>query len=215
MKALTLTQPWATLVAKGDKHIETRSWSTTYRGPLAIHAAKGLPKSWRELRSDPFVETLLPLVGINASGAPNIDWLPRGAIVATCLLVDVVSTVAAESALNLVVDRGDSSGRAARELAFGDYTRGRLAWLLECVAQIEEPLPARGALSLWETEPHPVLELAELQLQDVAQTGGYRCQLCGCTDNLACEDCCWWASTSPPTCSSCADKLAMAEGMFA
>ena len=41
MKALTLTQPWATLVAMGAKRIETRSWTTNYRGPLAIHAGKG------------------------------------------------------------------------------------------------------------------------------------------------------------------------------
>ena len=40
MKALTLYQPWATLVAIGAKKIETRSWSTPYRGPLAIHAGK-------------------------------------------------------------------------------------------------------------------------------------------------------------------------------
>jgi activating signal cointegrator 1 len=41
MKGLTLTQPWASLVANGAKTIETRSWSTSYRGPVAIHAAKG------------------------------------------------------------------------------------------------------------------------------------------------------------------------------
>src|SRR3954451_22243677 len=41
--ALTLTQPWATLVAIGAKQIETRSWGTSYRGWLAIHAAKGYP----------------------------------------------------------------------------------------------------------------------------------------------------------------------------
>jgi len=40
MKALTLWQPWASLVATGAKRIETRSCVTKYRGPLAIHAAK-------------------------------------------------------------------------------------------------------------------------------------------------------------------------------
>lgn len=44
MKAITLTQPWATLVAIGAKRIETRSWATRYRGPLAIHAAKGIER---------------------------------------------------------------------------------------------------------------------------------------------------------------------------
>lgn len=38
MKALTVKQPWASWIANGDKPLETRTWSTTYRGPLAIHA---------------------------------------------------------------------------------------------------------------------------------------------------------------------------------
>lgn len=40
LKAITLLQPWASLVAMGAKTIETRPYATQYRGPLAIHAAK-------------------------------------------------------------------------------------------------------------------------------------------------------------------------------
>ncbi len=43
MKALSLHQPWASLIAEGVKTIETRSRATRYRGPLAIHAAKHRP----------------------------------------------------------------------------------------------------------------------------------------------------------------------------
>lgn len=43
IRGLTLTQPWATLVALGEKHYETRSWDTGYRGLVAIHAAKKFP----------------------------------------------------------------------------------------------------------------------------------------------------------------------------
>ena len=39
MKALSLRQPWASLIADGRKTIETRTWRTHYRGPLAIHAS--------------------------------------------------------------------------------------------------------------------------------------------------------------------------------
>ena len=39
MKALSLRQPWASLIADGRKTIETRTWRTRYRGPLAIHAS--------------------------------------------------------------------------------------------------------------------------------------------------------------------------------
>lgn len=44
MKALTLIQPWATLIMLGEKQIETRSWNTKYRGKLAIHAGKKIDK---------------------------------------------------------------------------------------------------------------------------------------------------------------------------
>ena len=40
MRALSLYQPWASLIVYGHKRIETRSWSTTYRGTLLIHASK-------------------------------------------------------------------------------------------------------------------------------------------------------------------------------
>ena len=39
MRALSLRQPWASLIADGRKTIETRTWRTRYQGPLAIHAS--------------------------------------------------------------------------------------------------------------------------------------------------------------------------------
>ena len=52
IKGLTLTQPWATLVASGAKKIETRSWNTKHRGWLAIHTARLFPRECRELYDD-------------------------------------------------------------------------------------------------------------------------------------------------------------------
>jgi hypothetical protein len=43
-KALSIRQPWAWLVANGYKHIENRSWSTTFRGEFFIHASKGMTR---------------------------------------------------------------------------------------------------------------------------------------------------------------------------
>ena len=40
MKALTLYDPWATLVVLGEKQFETRRWLTNYRGRLAIHTSR-------------------------------------------------------------------------------------------------------------------------------------------------------------------------------
>jgi hypothetical protein len=135
VKALTLTQPWATLVAIGAKQIETRSWSTRYRGPLAIHAAKGFPRAAHDLcYTEPFI-TALELAKIG----PGV--LPRGLVVATCQLTNVVR-----------VEPGRLYA-TERERAFGDYTIGRYAWLLDEVEPLPEPMPARGALGLWEWTP--------------------------------------------------------------
>ena len=36
------------------------------------------------------------------------------------------------------------------EKAFGDYSGGRYAWILEDAVQFDKPIPARGTLSIWE-----------------------------------------------------------------
>lgn len=46
MKALTICQPYADMILRGEKPIENRTWPTSYRGPLAIHAGKS--RSWLE-----------------------------------------------------------------------------------------------------------------------------------------------------------------------
>jgi activating signal cointegrator 1 len=102
MKALSLWQPWASLVALGVKTIETRSWSTSYRGPLAIHAAAVVPdhafgqcqhhRHWTV--GDFTIERDNPRGTARAYLMRGpIAWpyrLPLGAVVATCTLVDVV-----------------------------------------------------------------------------------------------------------------------------
>ncbi|TWH47470.1 ASCH domain-containing protein [Sporomusa sp. KB1] len=49
MKAITILQPWASLLACGAKQIETRSWPAKYRGPIAIHTGKTWTMFTREL----------------------------------------------------------------------------------------------------------------------------------------------------------------------
>ncbi|MFI8992155.1 ASCH domain-containing protein [Streptomyces antimycoticus] len=45
MRALTIRQPWAALIAHADKRIENRVWPTSYRGPLLIHAGKSIDRT--------------------------------------------------------------------------------------------------------------------------------------------------------------------------
>ena len=133
MRALTITQPWATLVAIGAKRFETRSWRTNYRGPLVIHAAIGFPKRAAELCSrEPFTTALA------RAGILSPTDLPRGAFLATCRLIDCIPTEQAVGNLP-----------SEYELAFGDYSPGRWAWHLTDVTRLAVPIPARGALGLW------------------------------------------------------------------
>jgi activating signal cointegrator 1 len=152
MKALTLTQPWATLVAIGAKKIETRSWNTTYRGPLAIHAAAGkYVDDYLLMKIEPFYSAL------RAAGIESRLQIRLGGIVATCELVDVkridevISFPACKSYTN--VDSKHTYVLTTQERAFGDYSVGRYMWLLENIVQLPEPIAAKGALSLWEWEP--------------------------------------------------------------
>ena len=152
MKTITLTQPWATLVAIGAKTIETRGWKTTYRGKLAIHAAAGLASVgggaglYGLCDSEPFHTAL------RDQYLPHI--LPKGAIVAVCELIDCVPTeyVRSVKIVRPVQRPGSEWLWTENEKAFGDYTDGRFAWLLADIRALPEPIPARGALGLWNYE---------------------------------------------------------------
>ena len=48
MKALSIMQPWAWLIAAGHKDIENRTWRTEYRGPVLIHAGKRIDPNYEE-----------------------------------------------------------------------------------------------------------------------------------------------------------------------
>lgn len=173
MRCLTLTQPWAQLVAIGAKKIETRSWSTLYRGPLAIHAAKGLgPVGGVSglidvCSGEPFL-SVLKAAGIIEGGIRK-DRLPLGAIVAVCNLVDCM--VILETGLitaNGVFPKTAQPLPSDQECTFGDYSPGRYAWLLCDVQALPEPIPAKGALGLW--EPDLVTQMA-IKRQQITAIG--------------------------------------------
>lgn len=169
MKAITLTQPWATLVAIGAKKIETRVWRTDYRGPLAIHAAKGWEPS---IRADARRNHQIA-VAMERAGLTNWDFLPRGCVVCTVRLVAVLPITKREHGHQLPTLQASMPLMAALsdevpvpewvsippdepERSFGDYTAGRYAWVLRNLVELPEPVPARGGLGLWEWEPKGV-----------------------------------------------------------
>ena len=153
MKAISLLQPWASLVAIGAKGFETRSWSTNYRGPLAIHASKGFPGWARDLfHTLPFSRVLAE------AGYLLEDDLPCGAVIAVVRLVDCYPITMRNGVGLLCPPQGERREVSEQETAFGDWSPGRFAWRLADVRPLREPIPARGALGLWEWKAPENLE---------------------------------------------------------
>lgn len=143
MKALTIKQPWATLIALGEKKFETRSWQTKYRGPLAIHAGKSIDK---EAFNEPTIYSALLKHGIKQ---PND--LPIGAVIATAYLTECHKITSDYYSMYDEEKAGTDKGHLIEgdEWWFGNYEEGRYAWQLGDVQAIK-PSPVKGQLSLWE-----------------------------------------------------------------
>jgi hypothetical protein len=183
VKALTLYQPWASLVALGVKTIETRSWSTDFRGPLAIHAGKKRPQhcltvgQWQVLDQ---ADGVVRLAGPPLYDLGTMPPLPLGAVVATCVLADVVPIVAhvGQAPRGRYVQPLDTGGRSTARVSelwlcnqsttgperiternitdqrpYGDFTPGRYALLLEGIQAVDPPIPWRGRQGLWNLPP--------------------------------------------------------------
>lgn len=159
MKILTLWQPWASAIAVGAKRIETRSWSTNYRGPIAIHAAKR--KNIGELIHFGSCWNWCGALGRDF-GSPTLDeTLPFGAIVAVADLVDCrPSDDFRQGELDAprTPDREYADHYAWTERQMGDFALGRYGWVLENVRAITPAIPWVGGQGLRDLPEGAVLE---------------------------------------------------------
>lgn len=131
IKAISIWQPWASLIAVGAKKFETRSWATSYRGPLLICAAKS--RKGLVAFDDPV------FAGVAKTFLPDGFSLSMGHAVAVADLTDCLST------FNYQIDW------IGKEATFGDFTIGRYAWKLENIRAIS-PFPVTGNPGLFEVE---------------------------------------------------------------
>lgn len=90
--ALSIRQPWAWAIINAGKDVENRDWPTRFRGPVCIHAAKGMTKA----EFDGFIRTIhhVSLTHPFSTGAsvPHSASLPRGGIVGVAVIADCVET---------------------------------------------------------------------------------------------------------------------------
>ena len=162
MRAITLHQPWASLIARGHKTTETRGRpapQSLVGSRIAIHAARRRPR--RNEWNDQVAEAV---EGRN---------LPLGVIVATARVDGCVRVLSAgfasisepaDPGKVWVVDRFGQEHRDAHRMnsdPYGDYSEGRWIWLLSRVRPVEPPIEATGKQGIWILPPH-VQALLEL-----------------------------------------------------
>lgn len=148
MRCLSLWQPWAYAMFRGWKGVETRLWDTSYRGLVAIHAAKNTTC----LRAPGYLAALGRRAGVEW---PHPAAFALGAIVAVGELVRCFRT-----------DDMWPKTFSDRELALGDYSPGRYGWHFKNVRPLPVPVPYRAMQGLF-TLPADVAERLMLDLTRV------------------------------------------------
>ncbi len=138
MRALTVRQPWAFAIARLGKDVENRTWNTTYRGPLAIHAAS----RWDGEEASVRVYEL--------TGAYLVKSV-ESAIVAVVDLVDVCTA------------RENAGGCECGPWAVA----GQFHWRLADARPLAEPVPGKGRLGLWSLTPDADAAVRDQLVADV------------------------------------------------
>lgn len=141
--ALSIRQPWAWAIVHAGKDIENRDWRTNFRGPVCIHAAKGMTGAEWDSALD-FIDRAFPVplaskFGRRSSAIHSSD-AERGGIIGTAEIVDCV------------------------EESHSPWFFGRYGFVLRNVQPVEF-IPVKGALGFftWERAPEQPAKPAPAQ----------------------------------------------------
>jgi len=129
MKALTIIQPFAELIARGDKRVENRRWSWSYRGTFAIHAGKARTYGGESVYSI-----------ADDYNIPACD-LALGVVIAVADMLDCIELGCGPAGL-LVPEWAREKYPWLRD---HEHTEGPFCFVLDKVRRLREPLPWRGA----------------------------------------------------------------------
>lgn len=149
MNVITICNPYPELILLGEKPIENRTQRWNYRGELLIHAGKS-----RDWMTDDAYRRF-----------PNLVY---GAIVGSCRLGACLPKPDADAgsfAFNEAMSQWFRAGYI--HLLEHEHANGPWCLILENVKRFARPIPARGALGLWQV-PADVQPLVREQLKAVA-----------------------------------------------
>ena len=139
MRALTIHEPWASLIMAGLKRFETRGRKTNVRGPLAIHAA------------------LKPMSEEGIKLAEKYGITPKyGMVIGTVELAYCLSIASEDKAV--YPNAGFAIQINKQEQEFGWFEKGRFAWRMKVLEKFETPIPAKGQQGFWKWDERTVME---------------------------------------------------------
>lgn len=143
MRALTICQPYATLIVSGAKRVENRTWPTKYRGRIYVHAGKS--RDWLSIKDVDGVDYC-------AHTQRPVAELPFGAVIGIATLIDCLPVEA--------IRAGDHD-RQYPWIREHDHTKGPWCWVFAENPQALDPVPMRGAQGFFDINP--------LTLEDIAR----------------------------------------------
>lgn len=142
IKAVSLWEPYASLMRVNAKKNETRHWATSYRGPLLICAAKKMDAEYLEMLEDyEFQAALQPLIASKSSLWVKKEDLNFGMAVCVVNQIGCVST-----------NHPSIVEISKHEMQFGNYASDRFAWVTRMINNSFEPFPVKGAQGFFEVE---------------------------------------------------------------
>lgn len=137
IRAISLWEPWASLIAVGAKKVETRSYYTNVRGSLLICAAQ-TKKGLKIADEAGFVEGGAAYSGREICldiGGKEIE-MNFGKAVA---VVDFAHCITTD------LFRQETTGREFKsQEPFGDFSAGRFAWVFHSIKRIKKPFEVKG-----------------------------------------------------------------------
>jgi len=142
MKALTICQPYAELIMRGEKRVENRTWPTAYRGPVLIHAGKS--REWLLLVDAGLMDEAheIPLSAMDFGAVVGLAQLEG------CVPVAPRRDERKWDPLTLEVWPW---------LATHQHVEGPWCWILKDVFRFPKPVPWKGQQGLFEI---PAAEVA-------------------------------------------------------
>ena len=154
-KALSVWEPWASLIARGKKTIEMRSWSTPHRGPLIICSAKN--------KSKPVMEAIE-----SYKEAKTIPPFFRPLFGKTLALANLVDCRV------LTNEDRDACCMVGAGFDLEDPENKTYGWILEDVKALtpEDVTVEQGLFSVW-TSPLKISEKAQALIEAVETLGRY------------------------------------------